>query len=241
VTFKRDLGVFAMTRAFKSMSLAVAALGLVGLGGARASEVIYDEIAGGTVTITATDITNTSIIIGLSNNVFTVQTGSASNVGFDALATTLDSFVFSTEPQTVTITSPSAVDGTTIAFSALSLQSSGTSNVTNVGGGDYEITSAAATASGTYSVNGGTAKTISGAPTTGLSGTIGIGGTPDTLGLDGITLGNMTIDGQTISLKADIAFDGAAVVPLPATAWLLISGLGLMGVSLLRRRERIGP
>jgi hypothetical protein len=50
----------------------------------------------------------------------------------------------------------------------------------------------------------------------------------------------MTVDGQTISLKADIAFDGAAVVPLPATAWLLISGLGLMGVTILRRRERIG-
>jgi hypothetical protein len=229
-----------MTRAPKSMSLAVAALGLVSLvGGARASEVIYDEIAGGIVTITAIDITNTSITIGLSNNVFTLQTGSASSVGFDALATTLDSFVFSTAPQTVTITSPSVVSGTTVAFSALSLQSSGASTVTNVGGGDYEITSAAATASGTYSVNGNTPITITGAATTGLSGTIGIGGTPDTLGLDGITLGNMTVDGQTISLKADIAFDGA-VVPLPATAWLLISGLGLMGVSLLRRRERIG-
>ena len=230
-----------MTRTSKSTSLAVAALGLVALvGGARASEVIYDEIAGGTVTITATDITNTSVTIALTNNVFTLETGSATNVGFDALGTTLDSFVFSTAPQTVTITSPSAVAGTTIAISALSLQNSGTSTVTNVGGGDYEITSAAAIASGTYSVNGGTAKTMTGAPTTGLSGTIGIGGTPDTLGLDGITLGNMTIDGQTISLKADIAFDGVAVVPLPATAWLFISGLGLMGVTILRRRGRVG-
>jgi hypothetical protein len=223
------------------MSLAVAALSLVGLvGAARASEVIYDEIAGGTVTLTATDITNTNITIGLSNNVFTLETGSASSVGFDALATTLDSFIFTTAPQTVTVTSPSIVAGTTIAFGALSLQNSGTSTVTNVGGGNYEITSAAATASGSYSVNGGTPVSTTGAPTTGLSGTIGISGTPDTLGLDGITLGNIIVDGQTISLKADIAFDGVAVVPLPATVWLFISGLGLMGVAILRRGTKFG-
>jgi hypothetical protein len=228
-----------MSRASKSISLAVAALGLVGLiGAARASEVIYDEIPGGTVTITAADITNTNVTIALSNNVFTLQTGSASSVGFDALGTTLDSFVFSTAPQTVTVTSPAGFAGTTIAFTSLSLQNWGTSSVTNVGGGDYEITSAGATASGMYSVNGNTPITTTGAPTTGLSGTIAIGGTPDTLGLDGITLGNITVDGQTISLKADIAFDGVAAVPLPASVWLLISGLGIMGVPSLRRRIR---
>jgi hypothetical protein len=227
-----------MTRATKSTSLAVAALGLAGLlGEAQASEVTYDEVPGGTVTIVATDITNTSVIIGLSNNVFSLETGSASSVGFDAFGLTLDSFVFSAAPQTVTITSPSAYNGTQIAFSALSLQNSGTSSVSNLGGGDYGITGAAATASGSYRVNGGTVQTVTGAPTTGLSGTIGIAGTPDTLGLDAITLGNISVGGQTISLTADIAFEGMAV-PLPATAWLFVSGLGLMGVPFLRRRVR---
>ncbi len=43
-----------MTRASKSTFLAVGALGLAGLvGGAQASEVLYDEIPGGTVTIVA--------------------------------------------------------------------------------------------------------------------------------------------------------------------------------------------
>jgi hypothetical protein len=224
-----------MRTAGKSIAVAVALLGLVAA--ARASEVTYDEVAGGTVTITATDITNTAVTITLSNNVFTLQAGPTSNVGFDALGTTLDSFVFSTAPQTVTVSSPSTYAGTTIAFTSMSLQNSGTSTVTNVGGGDYEITSAAATASGTYSVNGGTAKTTTGAPTTGLSGTVAIGGTSGTLGLDGITLGNFTVGGQTISLKADIAFDGVAVVPLPASAWLFISGLALIGVPILRSRN----
>ncbi len=227
-----------MTRATKSTSLAIATLGLAGLlgAGAQASEVTYDEIPGGTVTIVAADITNTSINIVLSNNVFTLETGSASSVGFDALGLTLDSFVFSTAPQTVTVTSPSSVAGTTVAFTALSLMSSGTSPVTNVGGGDYQISSAAATASGMYSLNGGTAVTVTSAPTTGLSGTVAIGAT-NTLGLDGISLGDIVVKGQTISLTADIAFDGVAV-PLPATAWLFLSGLGLMGVPFLRRHVR---
>jgi hypothetical protein len=220
------------------MSLAIGALGLAGLGSAaQASEVIYDEIPTGTVTITAVDITNPSIIISLSNNVFTLQNGSASSVGFDALGTTLDSFLLSTAAQTVTVTGPTLFAGTTIAFSALSLQNSGTDTVTNLGGGDYQVNSAAATASGTYRVNGGALKTVPSAPTTGLTGTIGIGGTAGTLGLDGITLGSISVGGQTISLKADIAFNGAAV-PLPATAWLFISGLGLMGAPALRRRIR---
>jgi hypothetical protein len=225
-----------MSAMSKSIYLAIASLGLAG--GVRASEVTYDEVVGGTVTITATDLTNTNVTITLSNNVFTLQTGAASTVGFDALGTTLDSFLFSTAPQTVTVTSPTSYSGTTIAFTALRLQNSGTSTVTNVGGGDYEITSAAATASGTYSVNGNSPKTVTSAPTTGLSGTVGIGGTSGTLGLDGITLGNFTAGGQTISLKADIAFDGAQVVPLPASAWLLLSGLGLISIPMLRVRGR---
>jgi len=220
------------------MFLAIAGLGLAGLGGAaQASEVLYDETPGGTVTITAVDITNTSVNIVLTNNVFTLENGAASSVGFDALGLTLDSFLLSTAPQTVTVSSPTAFAGTKIAISSLSLENSGTSSVTNVGGGDYQVTSAAATASGSYSVNGGTVKNVPSAPTTGLSGTIGIGATSGTLGLDGITLGNISVDGQTISLKADIAFAGAAV-PLPASAWLFISGLGLMGIPALRRRIR---
>ncbi|MGA2708003.1 MAG: PEP-CTERM sorting domain-containing protein [Steroidobacteraceae bacterium] len=227
-----------MTRASKSTFLAVGALGLAGLvGGAQASEVLYDEIPGGTVTIVASDLSNPLVTITLSNNVFTLETGSASSVGFDALGLTLDSFVFSAAPQIVTVTSPSAFNGTQIAFSALSLQNSGTSTVTNLGGGDYEITSAAATASGSYTVNGGTVQNVPGAPTTGLSGTIGIGGTSGTLGLDAITLGDISVGGKTIALTADIAFNGMAV-PLPATAWLLISGLGLFGVPFLRRHRR---
>jgi hypothetical protein len=225
-----------MTKTSTLISLAIAGLGLSGLAsGVRAAEVVYDEVPGGTVTITATDITNPSVVIGLSGNVFTLQTGSASSVGFDALGTTLDSFIFSTTAQTVTITSPSSYSGTTIAFSALSLQNSGTSTVTNEGGGEYGITSAAATASGTYSINGGAAKTISGAPTTGLSGTVAIGGSPATLGLDGITLGTISVGAQTISLQADIQFEGMPV-PLPASAWLLMSGLGFLAAPFVRRR-----
>jgi hypothetical protein len=215
---------------------AIAALGLVVLvGGARASEVLYDEIPGGTVTITATDLTNSSTLISLSNNTWGLTNGAATNVGFDAAGLTLDSFVFTTSGS-MTITSPAIVAGTTVQLASVSLNSTGAAPVTNLGGGDYQFTGAGATVSAMYSINNGTQHTLTGGGTTGLGGTIGIG-PPDTLGVNGITMGIITVDGQQISLAADISFNGAQV-PLPATAWLFTSGLALLGLPMLRRRNR---
>ncbi len=224
-----------MNKCLRSTSLAAVGIGLLAAG-AQASEVFYDGIAGGTVTVTATDLTNSSVIIGLTNNVWSLTSGTASQVGFDAAGLTLDSFVFSTSG-TTTVNSPTAFAGTTITLSSVSLNSTGPTAVSNLGGGDFQFTNAGATVSAMYSVNGGTQKTLTGGGTTGLGGSIGLGN-PDTLGLDGITLGTLTVGGQLISLKADIAFDGAQVVPLPATAWLFASGLGLLGLPVLRRRIR---
>jgi hypothetical protein len=237
-TDTRSLGEKSMILAkrWTALGIAMGMAATAGMAGrAQANEVTYDEIAGGTVTITATDVTNPSVIIGLSGNTLALTTGSPTNVGFDATGLSLDSFVFTTSG-TITVTSPTAYAGTTINFSSLSLTSTGVTPVTNIGGGDYQFTGAGALASGMFSVNGKPAVTVNGGTTTGLGGTVGIGGTPDTLGVDGITLGTIVVGGQTISLKADIAFNGAAVVPLPATAWLFTSGLGLLGLPLLRRR-----
>ncbi len=225
-----------MANAKKLTVTAIAALGLVVLaGGARASEVVYDEVPGGTITITATDLTNSSVIIGLSNNVWQLTNGAATNVGFDAAGLSLDSFVFTTSGS-MTITSPTAYAGTTIQLASASLNSTGATPVSNLGGGNYQFTNAGATVSAMWSVNHGTLQTLTGGGTTGLGGSVGIG-TQDTLGVDGITMGIITVAGQQISLKADIAFNGAQV-PLPATAWLFTSGLALLGAPMLRRRIR---
>jgi hypothetical protein len=221
----------------RCMFLAAVALGLAT--GAQASEVLYDGVAGGTVTITATDLTNSSIIIALTNNVWGLTAGTASQVGFDAAGLTLDSFVFSTSGMT-TVTSPAGFAGTTINLTGVSLNSTGPASVSNLGGGDYQFTNAGATVSAMYSVNGGTPKTLSGGGTSGLGGVVGLGG-EDTLEVNGITLGTITVGGQTISLDANIAFDGAQVVPLPAAAWLFVSGLGFLGLPALRRHIRSLP
>jgi hypothetical protein len=226
-----------MTTAKALAILASGALGLAGMaGGARASEVFYDATSGGTVTFVATDLTNPSVTITLSPNVLSLATGSASVVGFDATGLSLDSFLFSTSG-TITISSPTAYAGTTIDFSSLTLQNSGTAAATSLGGGNYQFTNASSTAAGTYSVNGGASKSMSGAASA-LSGTVGLGSTPDTLGLSGIAIGDFTVGGQTVNLSADIAFNGAQVVPLPPAAWLFTSGLGLLGLPFLRRRIR---
>lgn len=212
------------------------AMGLCLATGAQASEVLYDGIAGSTVTITATDLTNSSILIGLTNNVWSLATGIASQAGFDAAGLTLDSFVFSTSGMT-TVTSPAGFAGTTINLTSVSLNSTGPTPVSNLGGGDYQFTNAGATVSAMYSVNGGAPKVLTGGGTSGLGGVVGLGG-QDTLEVNGITLGTITVGGQIISLDANIAFDGAQVVPLPAAAWLFASGLGLLGLPAMRRRVR---
>jgi hypothetical protein len=214
------------------IALGIAALGIAGE--AQASLVTYDG-TGGTATITATDLTNPKVIITLSGNVFNLATGTGSDVVFDAASTppNLGSFLLGTSG-TVTITGPTVVAGTTIDFSTLSLTSTGATTATSLGGGNYQFLNAGASASAMYSVNGGKATSLTGS-TTGLGGSVGIGPT-DTLGLTGITLGNITVNGQQISLKADIAFAGTPV-PLPPSAWLLLSGLGLLNVPLLRRRR----
>ena len=219
------------------LTLTVAIVALGGVATANAAPVTYD-FTSGFVTVSAFQGSSNTDLLAPGTEI--QLTGG--QVTFDSTALKLPSFQFlDNTPQIVTVISGaftwehitvqswSAVPDATYSSSAF-LSSSPPPT--------YGFTAGKIDAAGMYSLTGPVNQGIKpfAGTTNSLTGQVTLGGT-DMVQLTGITLGSFTVNGQTITLKGDIVFEGATPVPLPASVWLLASAMALFGFTRMDRRQ----
>lgn len=221
----------------RALMVAVVALGCFTT--AHAAPVTYD-FTSGFVTVSAFQGSGNTDLLAAGTEI--QLTGG--QVTFNSTALTLPAFQFLDEtPQTVsvingafagehiTVQSWTAVPGAGYSSSAF-LSSSPPPT--------YGFTAGPIAASGMFSLSGpllNQGSTPFAGTTNSLTGQVTLSGT-DMIQLTGITLGVVNLsNGQTITLKGDIVFEGATPVPLPAPVWMLGSALAVFGFALQRRRS----
>ncbi|MGA2778074.1 MAG: VPLPA-CTERM sorting domain-containing protein [Steroidobacteraceae bacterium] len=228
--------------------LAVVAIGCLGVSAiAEAAPVEYD-FTGGYVTLL---VTSSSAAFGTSTVVEPTNIAlSGSEVTFNATTNQLTNFQFTTTGSTTIDLSgslavagvPVSLVGDTVTLANLSATPGAgyTSSAMSFTGGVYSFMAGPVNAQGQYGVSAGSMWNVASGtpfnvtPSSNLDGQLQISN--NQFALNGITIGSETFDGQTISIKADVVFDGAAV-PLPPGLWLLASGLGILGLPRLSRRR----
>ena len=226
-------------KAKNSLALTVAMIALAGAATANAAPVTYD-FTSGFVTVSAFQGSSNTDLLAPGTEI--LLTGG--QVTFDSIALTLPSFQFlDNTPQTVTV-----ING---AFTGehITLQSwqgvpdaiySSSAFLSSSSPPTYGFTAGKIDGAGMYSLAGPInqgSKSFTGT-TNSLTGQVTLSGT-DMIQLTGITLGSFKVNGQTITLKGDIVFDGATPVPLPASVWLLSSAIALFGLTLVDRRRAL--
>jgi hypothetical protein len=219
-------------------SLALTAIvALAGGAAANAAPVTYD-FTSGFVTVSAFAGANNTDLLAAGTEL--QLTGG--HVTFDSIALKLPSLQFlDGTPQTVTVIG-GAFTGEHITVQSWNAvpDASYTSSafLSSSPPPTYGFTAGKIDASGMFSLAGPvnqTSKPFAGT-TNSLTGLVSLGGT-DMIQLTGITLGAFVVNGQTITLKGDVVFEGATPVPLPASVWLLGSALALLGLPFMERRR----
>lgn len=231
-------------RVSKLRPLTLVAAMLAFAGAASASPVTYNWTSG-SVTLFATSggpnlLTNPSNVIPLT---------STSRVTFDSALPAVTSFLFadaasvSTFSPTAFTGAAAALNGGQIVLSNVAITPGAGYSSSGSGANPYNITMNNLAASGSYQLKnaGGTtlfSGSFSNVITPTLTGQVLLGGSGNQqLALNGISLAAISFGGKSIVLKADVLFNGATPVPLPAGVWLLATGLaGLSGLARSRRR-----
>lgn len=225
------------------VALGTGLLGFAAL--AAATPVTYDVVTGSNsvITLIASNANNGNTL--LSNGMLPM-TG-ASLVEFDSSALTLPSIDFAdTGPTTLALSG--ALSNYSIQVSALNVapESPYSSTVTATGANSYNFSLGELDVTGSWQL----IQNSTGNPVSGQSGTINhtistfngqfaISGLDmQSLTLTGISLGQVTIEGTPVNLSADVTFNGATTVPIPAAFWLLGSGFVGLVSSAGRRRRR---
>ena len=224
-------------KAKQSLGLTVAIIALAGVTAANAAPVTYD-FTSGFVTVSAFQGSGNTDLLAAGTEI--QLTGG--QVTFDSTALTLPSFQFlDNSPQTVkVINGPFTNELITLQSwrAAPDASYSSSAFLSSSPPPTYGFTADKIDATGMYSLSGPVTQGITSfsGTTPSLTGQVTLSGT-DMIQLTGITLGSFMVDGQTITLKGDIVFEGATPVPLPASVWLLASAIALVGVTRMDRRR----
>jgi hypothetical protein len=230
---------------------------VLGLGGiavstlAHAAPVDY-QYTGGDVVITGVTVDGVQALLNPSPSP-TFNLGSSSQAIIDTGGDTLSfALAQSATAFTVALTgTPKTgvnLNGATFTLTNVTADSPSTLALTPQGSGGYTFASASGVAiTGTYNLANVT--TPKGTYNSGnvnfgpndqpFTGSATVLTSADTLEIDGLSLGNFTIDGQAVNITGNVIFDGAPV-PLPASLWLLAPGLGFLGWRAGRRNTAAG-
>jgi len=220
-----------------SFAFTVAIVALAGVSTANAAPVTYD-FTSGFVTVSAFQGSGNTDLLAAGTEI--QLTGG--QVTFNSTALTLPSFQFlDNAPQTVTvINGPFTNEHITLqSWSAVPDASySSSAFLSSSPPPTYGFTAGKIDASGMFSLAGpiNQASTPFAGTTNSLTGQVTLGGT-DMIQLTSITLGSFMVNGQTITLKGDVVFEGTTPVPLPASVWMLGSALALFGIAFMERRR----
>jgi len=209
------------------------------------------QYTGGDVVITGLTVDGEQALLNPSPSP-TFNLGSGSEATIDTTADTLTfALAQSSSAFTVALTgSPTSsfdLSGATFTLTNVTAASPSTLSLTAQSGGGYTFASSSGIAiTGTYNLAGVTTakgKTYNsgnvnfGPNDQPFTGSATVLTSADTLEIDALSLGNFTLDGQTVDVTGNVIFDGTPV-PLPATLGLLGSGLGILGVYARRRSGR---
>lgn len=236
---------------FIATGVAVLGLGSLGLGTVAESAPVVYQYTGGDVVITGLTVDGQQALLNPSPSP-SFNLGSGSEATINTAADTLSfAIAQSSSAFTVALTgTPTAgidLSGATFTLTNVTADSPSTLTLTPQSGGGYTFASPSGVAiTGTYNLANVTVPKgtyNSGNVNFGpndqpFSGAATVLTSADTLEMDGVSLGNFTIDGQSVSVTGNLIFDGAPV-PLPANLWLLGSGLGFLGFYARRRKVAV--